>query len=339
MARPAPSAEEQLDFLAKVERILARGQFNTTYKFALLIALTNIAVERGDDSGDPLVVDLDDIARQFLEIYWGMARPYPLTNAILQQSTNPRKPARIITMLESEVRESRSSHQRLRVYRKTRDKLISGATQRLKRDVLYRLHTLGKQRDSSDADRFIYDQPATKTDCADLSQLTLNPGTAACLRRLRGVITAMVQSRWALWVRENNDKLAADRQLEEFLFGASRTNVAVYAERFYDMQDGRCFYSGVKLAGPGAGEVDHFIPWARYPFDSPFNLVLASRKINNSMRDELKPVEWRSAWLARNESAFAVLTAPEPKGFGAAQEDAATARSISAWIYGATRVG
>jgi CRISPR/Cas system Type II protein with McrA/HNH and RuvC-like nuclease domain len=137
-------------------------------------------------------------------------------------------------------------------------------------------------------------------------------------------------------VRENNEKLAADRQLEEFLFGASRTNVAVYAERFYDMQDGRCFYSGVKLAGPGAGEVDHFIPWSRYPFDSPFNLVLASRKINNSMRDKLKPVEWRSAWLARNEVAFARLTAPEPRGLCAVAADANTAVAISEWIYRTT---
>lgn len=43
MHRPAPSAEFQLDFLAKVERILSQGQFTTTYKFALLIALTNIS--------------------------------------------------------------------------------------------------------------------------------------------------------------------------------------------------------------------------------------------------------------------------------------------------------
>ena len=76
MPRPAPSAKVQLDFLAKVERILSQGQFTTTYKFALLVALTNIAVEQGDDSGDALEVDLDDVARQYLGLYWIMARPY-----------------------------------------------------------------------------------------------------------------------------------------------------------------------------------------------------------------------------------------------------------------------
>jgi hypothetical protein len=147
------------------------------------------------------------------------------------------------------------------------------------------------------------------------------------------VIVALVQARWARWIRENNEKLAADRELEEFLFGASRSNVAVYAERFYELQSGRCFYSGDKLAKPNAGEVDHFIPWARYPFDSPFNLVLASRKINNSLRDQLKPLDWRDRWLQRNETAFSLLTASPPAGFGALIGDRVTAHLIARWAY------
>lgn len=63
---PAPTAQQQLDFLGKIERILSQGQFTTTYKFALLIVLTNIAVEQGDDSGDALEVELDDVARRYL---------------------------------------------------------------------------------------------------------------------------------------------------------------------------------------------------------------------------------------------------------------------------------
>ena len=55
MPHPAPSAEFQLELLAKLERILSQGQFTTTYKFALLVALTNIAVEQGDDTGEALL--------------------------------------------------------------------------------------------------------------------------------------------------------------------------------------------------------------------------------------------------------------------------------------------
>jgi hypothetical protein len=329
---PAPTAQQQLDFLGKIERLLSEGRFTSTYKFALLIALTNIAVEQGDDTGDPLEVDLDEVARQYLALYWNMARPYPRVNSILKQSTNDSKPSKMITLLKDEARHAQSSYRRLRAYRGARDGLVSETRRTLAKDVLYRLQTIGKSAESHQ-DRFLYDHPATSGECAKLDHITLMPGVSACLRRLRGVIIAMVQSRWALWVRENNSTLAADRQLEEFLFGSARTNVAAYAERFYALQEGRCFYSGEKLPGARAGEVDHFIPWARYPFESPFNLVLASRKVNNAMRDALKPTESRRDWLARNQIAFPVLTAPEPSGFGAAPEDAATAKAISDWIY------
>jgi hypothetical protein len=164
----------------------------------------------------------------------------------------------------------------------------------------------------------------------------LKPGVAASMRRLHGVIVSMVQARWALWVRENNEQLGPDRQLESFLFGPTRTAVAVYAERLHRLQGGRCFYTNqrLSLAGPNAGEVDHFIPWARYPFDSPFNLVLASRKENNRMRDELKPEALRQRWLERNERYASVLTGPEPNGFGAPEEEQESVRVIAEWVYG-----
>lgn len=328
----APTAEFQLEFLTKVERLLSEGRFTSTYKFALLIALTNIAVERGNDSGDELKIEVDEIARQYLSLYWNMARPYPRIDTILKQSTNEAKPSKMITLLKDEAVHAQSSYRRLRAYRAQRDGLVSETRRTLAKDVLYRLQTIGKSVESG-PDRFLYDHPNTAAECAKLEFITLEPGVPACLRRLRGVIVAMVQARWALWVREHNEKLAADRELEEFLFGSARSNVAAYAERFYELQSGRCFYSGDKLEKPSAGEVDHFIPWSRYPFDSPFNLVLASRKVNNAMRDQLKPAEWRSMWLARNQTDFAVLTAPEPIGFDAPPEDATAAKAISDWIY------
>jgi len=331
---PTPSADFQLDFLAKVERLLSQGRFTSTYKFALLIALTNIAVERGSDTGDELEVELDEIARQYLALYWNMARPYPRVNAILKQNREASKPSKMITLLKDEARHSQSSYQRLRVYRASRDGLVNETRRTLAKDVLYRLQTVGKTAES-EKDRFLYDHPPTAAECAKRVHITLKPGVAACLRRLRGVIIAMVQARWALWVRENNEKLSSDLELESFLFGASRSAVSVYAERFYDLQDKRCFYSGKKLDGPKSGEVDHFIPWARYPFDSPFNLVLASRAENNKKSDQLASPEARARWLARNADAqtCALLTQPAPIGFGASIADRDTARMIAQWAY------
>lgn len=328
MARPAPTAQEQLDFLGKIERLLSQGRFTSTYKFALLIALTNIAVERGDDTGEELEVELEEIARQYLALYWNMARPYPRVAAILKQNREAAKPSKMITLLKEEARTSQSSYQRLRVYRASRDGLVNEAIKTLAKNPIHCLQTIGKTSESTN-DRFLFDHPATAAKCATLKRIVLKPGVSASLRRMRGIIVALVQSRWALWIRENNDKLAADRELESFLFGASRSPVSVYAERFYELQSGRCFYSGTKLAAPNKGEVDHFIPWARYPFDSPFNLVLASREVNNKMRDELKKPEWRERWLERNDEHAAVLV----KKFGAAEVDQETVRLIAEWVY------
>lgn len=328
----APTAEFQLEFLTKVERLLSEGRFTSTYKFALLIALTNIAVERGNDSGDELKIEIDEIARQYLSLYWHMARPYPRIDTILKQNREAAKPSKMITLLKNEARHGQSSYERLRVYRASRDGLVTETKRTLAKDVLYRLQTLGTTADSG-PHRFLYEHPPTAAECAKLQHLTLKPGVSACLRRMRGVVVALVQARWARWIRENNERLAADRELEEFLFGANRTNVAVYAERFYELQSGRCFYSGDKLERPNAGEVDHFIPWSRYPFDSPFNLVLASRKVNNAMRDQLKSTEYRDLWLKRNIDAYSFLIAPRPEGLGAREDDAETAKSISRWLY------
>ena len=55
---PPPSADDQVRFLASLQRILEEGGFSASYKFALLLALADIAVETGDDSGDELRVDI-----------------------------------------------------------------------------------------------------------------------------------------------------------------------------------------------------------------------------------------------------------------------------------------
>jgi hypothetical protein len=50
-----PGDRGQLDFLQHVQRIFDEGEFVATYKFALLIALVELAIERGDDTGAPAV--------------------------------------------------------------------------------------------------------------------------------------------------------------------------------------------------------------------------------------------------------------------------------------------
>ena len=61
-SEPASPADGQLQFLKNLQRLLDEGTFTSTYKFALLLALADLAVERGDVGGEPLPVEAREIA-------------------------------------------------------------------------------------------------------------------------------------------------------------------------------------------------------------------------------------------------------------------------------------
>jgi hypothetical protein len=48
MTFPIPAPEEQVQFLRNVQRLLAEGLFVASYKFALLHALADLAVLKGE---------------------------------------------------------------------------------------------------------------------------------------------------------------------------------------------------------------------------------------------------------------------------------------------------
>ena len=86
-----PTPAEQIEFLQKIQRLLAEGQFVATYKFALLRALADLAVLKGDDSGGELELTATEIAEVFVEIYWRQTRPFcsPTANSGKAKSKMP----------------------------------------------------------------------------------------------------------------------------------------------------------------------------------------------------------------------------------------------------------
>ena len=87
-----PTAEEQLKFLTNIQRLLSEGQFTATYKYALLLALADIAVEIGDHSGAPIEVSTKLIAEKYIHYYWRQCVPYlprtdPSAGQVLRQNT------------------------------------------------------------------------------------------------------------------------------------------------------------------------------------------------------------------------------------------------------------
>jgi hypothetical protein len=69
----------------------------------------------------------------------------------------------------------------------------------------------------------------------------------------------------------------------------------------FELQDGRCFYCADRLSGRAgqAPDVDHFIPWSRYPDDSLENLVVTHARCNNEKSDFLAAPRRIEDWQAR----------------------------------------
>ena len=64
-----------------------------------------------------------------------------------------------------------------------------------------------------------------------------------------------------------------------------------------DLQAGRCFYCHKDMK---TSDVDHFIPWSRYPVDLGHNFVLAHGPCNSAKGAMLAAEEHLARWVERN---------------------------------------
>src|SRR5262249_5123765 len=132
-------------------------------------------------------------------------------------------------------------------------------------------------------------------------RITLRPGVAACFRKHYSLVVDLIKGAWAQYVRRfNADRLSEKADLYEFLFGSERSTLAVVRPILQHFQDGLCFYCGNQLKQE-AGDVDHFIPWSRYPVDLGHNFVLAHVSCNALKSDRLPAAQHLNAWVVQNQ--------------------------------------
>ncbi|WP_286797986.1 HNH endonuclease domain-containing protein [Psychrobacter sp. UBA6291] len=78
-------------------------------------------------------------------------------------------------------------------------------------------------------------------------------------------------------------------------------------------------------------EVDHFIPWSKYPIDTTHNFVLTDHRCNNSKRDYLAEELFYEKWLERNQQhGHTIEQQAKTIGFITNQQRSET---ISQWAY------
>ena len=316
-----PTPQQQIRFLQQLQKILSDGTFVATYKYALLHALADLSVIHGEDSADELTLSTRQIAEQVIELYWRQASPFPAPARqplVLRQNTGSQ--AAILNHLHTAKETFGPSLVSLRQRSENWKRLVSQVDQVIKTMPLWKLQTVGQERLD-----FLYENRDRG------SEITLKPGVAYCFRAFYDLILDLIRGAWLRFVRvQNADALGEVGDLSAFVFGSERASRAVYQPILVDVQEGLCFYCR-KALGKTA-DVDHFIPWSRYPMDLGHNFVLAHSTCNRSKSDHLAAEPHLERWLERNARDAGTLSARFSKA--GVLFDATASDGIARWAYG-----
>lgn len=315
-----PSAEQQLQFLQHLQRLFEEGDFVATYKYALLMSLAELAVESDVDDGE-LELPMLKIGEKFAELYWPQTVPYVsevhgASPAILAQ--NQGKQAKVVNLLTTLRLQGAATISQAKLLRDWTPAVRHIARTVAEMPVQY-LQNVG-----STLVPFLYDYPNPR------GKLVLKLGVAFMLRTFHPLIQELARSGWVRHVRENGRNASVIGQadeLESFMFGSSRNALAAAGLVLNKIQSGKCFYCGKTITR--TGDVDHFIPWSKYPRDLAHNFVLAHSECNRRKSDMLGAERHLDHWLERNRR-YGSDIAEEMKGFVA---DNACSNRVAWWAY------
>ena len=309
-------------FLSKLQRIFTESDFTATYKFALLIALADLAVELGADDCEELVVSTRQIAEKFILIYWRQALPYgtgrPNTSpGILIQSNG------VQAAVISAIAAFRASHgvktPQLARTLPEYQALTGTVAQTVSAQPLNYLQNFGGAKDE-----FLYER-------AGAGKVKLKSGVVYCLRRFQPLVQQLARSHWVDHIKRNSRNssiLGQADDLEDFLFAASRQSLLAMGAGLRKLDGAKCFYCSQTLAG---ADVDHFVPFSQYPRDLAHNFVLAHPSCNRSKSDSLAAGLHLEKWLERIvQRGDALAEIGMTAGMVA---DAQVSRHIAAWGY------
>ncbi len=275
-----PTPEFQLDFLNKLQRLFSEGDFTATYKFGLLIALADLAVELGRDDSAELKLPYKSIGLKFIRLYWQQATPYAGHDVLVQ---NLGTQAAIIKRI-ADYRHAHPAHT-LYTAQGSADfnGLLGDVTSTVKKQPIKYIQNLG-----GSTIVFLFD--------AGDEGITLLPGVAFCLRRFQPLVQQLSRSHWIDHIksnRRNSHLLSQDSDLESFLFETSRQALTVVSAGLRKLTN-RCHYCQQTVR---EADVDHFIPRALYPRDLMHNFVLAHPACNRSKSDTLAARQHLENWL------------------------------------------
>lgn len=319
---PPPSAEAQLSFLTKLQRLFAEGDFSATYKFALLISLADLAVEVGSDTGDELMLSNKKIGERFIQLYWRHASPYgtgrpDAAPGVLVQNIGPQ--AAVVSAIVKFRAISSAATPQQAAHHPLYGALLAAVVATVSAQPLNYLQNFG-----GETDPFLYER-------LNRGEIRLRPGIAYCLRRFHPLVQQLAKSHWVVHVKANRRNqviLGESGDLDDFLFATSRQSLALIGQGLRKLEGARCFYCGNAL---NSCDVDHYVPFSLYSRDLAHNFVLAHPTCNRSKSDTLAGLPHLERWLERM---FKQADALAEIGISAGvTADVGTTQRVAAWGY------
>ena len=331
MTQPDDKGRGIIGFAEKLLALLDEGRFAATYKYAVLIGLMDLCLENSLESGvAPESVTTHQLAEKVIEIYWPHTFPFDLDSepSILRQNVGGQ--AGILSF----IAKFRNRHapdpstplpQAKWAAQDDFEELVKRVEWKLIEMPLPRLQKFGAVED-----RFIYEiawgEVFQNVDVRRYqnaqagqfdNQIRFKPGVGEYLLQLNGLLRPLIHRKWAAMVSRLNN--LHDAQLEDFLFGVDRTSTTRIRGGIWELQQEQCFYCSTRIREPHSAELDHFIPWSRYPDNGIDNLVVADKKCNGYKRDFLASEEhverWRTRFFPGSKEATLLNTIADPIGW------------------------
>lgn len=164
------------------------------------------------------------------------------------------------------------------------------------------------------------------------NRVMFRPCVGEYFLQLNGLLRPLIKRRWAEMVAQLNR--LPESELEMFLFGCERSPTARIRAGLWEIQEKRCFYCDARLNEPSGGEVNHFVPWSRYPDDALDNFVVADMRCNAAKSNSLAATDHLRRWTQRfEESSRAFGQLDDLAGQTAWQRHAERTLNVARAIY------
>ena len=304
------STIESGDFLESIQTLILNNDLNSSYKLALVIAITEAVLEINPLTltSTNIFIPYTELSRRFLKLYWTHGKPYVIdrqdiaspVEKVLVQTVNGGN-LKIISLIEEfKAKYGDGSHRDLSFERASLSDRFEGLVRECNASVLTKnpLHYIK-------GFEFLFTNNKAR------KAIELTPAVVFLLHRFHPMIIELAQNRWENHIRRlkpNTEVLAESRTgtLKDFLFNnAKRESLQIVSKILKALNErDHCFYCGAPLH---LSDIDHFLPFSRFRPHRLCNYVAACPTCNRSKSDNLADLDFKAQWEDRNLSKLALF--------------------------------